>query len=63
MPMLYVHCASCGGKIPTGLELDQEAFKDLTFTDRTVECPLCETLQTWGLDDVDTSVFRKKPGR
>jgi endogenous inhibitor of DNA gyrase (YacG/DUF329 family) len=59
MPMLKVKCKSCGAMIPTGLDLDHEAFKDLTFTDRTVECPVCESMQAWGIDDVDVSVFKK----
>jgi endogenous inhibitor of DNA gyrase (YacG/DUF329 family) len=59
MPMLKVKCKACGAMIPTGLDLDQEAFKDLTFTDRTVECPVCESMQAWGIDDVDVSVFKK----
>lgn len=59
MPMLKVKCKVCGAMIPTGLDLDHEAFKDLTFTDRTVECPVCEGMQAWGIDDVDVSVFKK----
>jgi endogenous inhibitor of DNA gyrase (YacG/DUF329 family) len=59
MPMLKVQCKVCGAMIPTGLELDHEAFKDLTFTDRSVECPICESMQAWGIDDVDVSVFKK----
>ncbi len=59
MPMLSVKCATCGAWIPTGLDLDHEAFKDLTYTERTIECPNCDKLQTWNLDDVDVSVFKK----
>jgi len=50
--------------IPTGLDLDREAFKDLTYTDRSVECPICDSMQSWGLHDVDESVFaRPKPAK
>lgn len=59
MPMLKVRCKTCGAMIPTGLDLDQEGFKDLTYTDRSVECPICESMQTWGIKDVDVSVFKK----
>lgn len=62
MPMLKVRCKVCAAMIPTGLELDEEQFKDLTYTDRSVECPVCESVQTWGMGDVDLSVFGK-PGR
>ena len=59
--MLHVRCAKCGRLIPTGLEMDHEAFQALTYTERTIECPNCEELQTWNLDDVDLSVFAKPP--
>jgi hypothetical protein len=32
-----------------------------TFQQRSVECPNCENVQTWTLDDVDRSVFSGKP--
>lgn len=57
MPMLSVKCEQCQRMIPTGLDLDYAAFRDLTYTERTVECTYCEHLQTWNLDDVDRSVF------
>lgn len=59
MPMLSVRCATCKAWIPTGLNLELEAFKDLTYTERTIECPNCDNLQTWNLDDVDRSVFQQ----
>ena len=59
MPMVKVRCKTCQALIPTGLELDVDSFKDLTYTDRSVECTVCETMQTWGMQDVDVSVFRK----
>jgi len=37
--------------------MDYESYKNLTYTERTVECPNCDYLQTWNLDDVDRSVF------
>ena len=61
MPMLSVRCVKCRKLIPTGLDVDLEAFKALTFTERTLECPNCDELQTWSLDDVDRSVFTKPP--
>ena len=61
MPMLKVRCKVCNVMIPTGLDLDREAFKDLTYTERSVECPICESVQTWGLKDVDTSIFKRTP--
>jgi DNA-directed RNA polymerase subunit RPC12/RpoP len=54
MPMLSVKCAKCSKMIPTGIEM---TFKSATYTTLTVECPNCENLQTWTLDDVDRSVF------
>jgi phage FluMu protein Com len=60
MPMLTVRCAKCNAVIPTGTEMSYETFRAATFTQRTVECPNCEHIQTWTLDDVDRSVFDKK---
>jgi len=57
MPMLSVQCVKCKKMIPTGMEMTREAFKSATVTTLTVECPNCENLQTWNLDDVDRSVF------
>ncbi len=61
MPMLKVKCKVCGAMIPTGMDLSREQFLDLTYTDRSVECPVCEGLQSWGMQDVDMSVFGKPP--
>lgn len=57
MPMLKVKCAKCGKWIPTGLDITRDQLLDLTHTERTTECPNCEALQTWNLDEVDMSVF------
>jgi hypothetical protein len=43
--------------MPTGIDVDYETFRSLTFTERTVECANCESIQIWNLDDVDLSVF------
>ena len=59
MPMLSVQCERCKKSIPTGINVDYKTFLDLTMTERTVECPNCERLQIWNLDDVDLSVFPK----
>ena len=59
MPMLSVRCVKCNKLIPTGLKMDYEAFRELTYTERTTECPNCEHVQTWNLDDVDLSVFSR----
>ena len=59
MPMLRVRCVLCKELVATGLNVDYETFKDLTYTDRVLECPRCEKVQTWNLDDVDRSVFAK----
>jgi endogenous inhibitor of DNA gyrase (YacG/DUF329 family) len=63
MPMLTVRCARCNATIPTGTEMSYETFRAATFQQRTVECPNCENIQTWTLDDVDRSVFVDKPKR
>lgn len=60
MPVLSVRCEMCRKLIPTGLDLDYEAFRSLTYTERTIECPNCESLQVWNLDDVDLSVFPER---
>lgn len=60
MPMLKVRCAKCNAVISTGAEMSYEAFRNATFTHHTVECPSCEHVQTWTLDDVDRSVFKEK---
>jgi len=57
MPMLRVRCVKCGHWIPTGLDVTRDQLIDLTFTERTTECPNCEALQAWNLDEVDMSVF------
>lgn len=59
MPILKVRCARCNAVISTGVEMSYEAFRNATFTQHTVECPNCENLQTWTLDDVDRSVFQQ----
>jgi len=59
MPLLHIQCAKCKKKISTGLDVDREAFMNLTYTERTLECPYCEETQVWNLDDVDRSVFKK----
>ena len=61
MPMLSVKCQRCAKWIPTGLDVDRETYMSLTFTERTVECPYCELMQTWNLDEVDASVFGRPP--
>jgi phage FluMu protein Com len=57
MPMLNVRCGKCNAVVPTGTEMSYEGFRAATFTHRTIECPNCENVQTWTLDDVDRSVF------
>ena len=59
MPLLHVHCSKCRKRISTDLDVDHETFKNLTYTERTLECPFCEETQVWNLDDVDRSVFKK----
>ena len=57
MAMLRVHCVQCKRLVPTGIDVDYETFKDMTHTEHVLECPICEKVQTWNLDDVDRSVF------
>ena len=59
MPMLKVRCVLYKQWVPTGLDVDHETYKNLTYVDRVLECPRCEKTQTWNLDDVDRSVFKK----
>lgn len=64
MPRLRVFCGKCNAAIDTGTDMSWEDFRNATFTQRVVECPNCESVQTWTLDDVDRSVFKeakKKP--
>ena len=58
MPMLKVRCARCNAMIPTGTDMSYETFRAATYVQRTVECPNCENIQTWTVDDVDRSVFK-----
>jgi len=58
MPTLRVRCTKCRKLVPTDYDVDYETFKNLTETERTLECPFCEETQIWKLDDVDRSVFR-----
>ena len=60
MPMLRVPCARCNALIPTGTEMSYDTFRNSTYTQRTVECPNCENVQTWTQDDVDRTVFQEK---
>jgi hypothetical protein len=60
MPLLSIRCVKCKKPILTDLDMDLETFKSQTYFERTIECPLCETVQTWNLDDVDRSVFAKQ---
>ena len=60
MALLQVCCKKCSKMIPTDLDVDLETFKNLTYTERTLECPFCEEMQVWNLDDVDRSVFKKR---
>ena len=59
MPVLRVRCTKCARPVDTGYDVDFDTFQALTETERTLECPHCEETQTWTLDDVDRSVFRK----
>ena len=59
MPLLRVRCTKCSRLISTGFDVDYDTFQALTDTERTVECPHCSLAQTWTLDDVDRSVFKK----
>ena len=59
MALLRVHCGKCNAAISTGVEMSYEAFRNATFTQHTIECPNCENLQTWTLDDVDRTVFQQ----
>ena len=63
MPMLTIMCGKCNAVIHTGVEMSYEAFRSATFTTRTAECPNCESVRTWTLDDVDRSVFRSERGQ
>ena len=47
--------------IPTGFEMNYEAFRELTYVNRTIKCPHCGNMQTWNVDDVDRSVFPQAP--
>ena len=57
MPMLIIRCERCKKLVPTGINVTFETFKDMTYTEHVLECPNCEEVQTWNLDDVDRSVF------
>lgn len=57
MPMLSVRCVRCKRLVPTGINVTYETFKDMTYTEHVLECPSCEKVQTWNLDDVDRSIF------
>ena len=59
MPLLHVRCKKCKKSISTDFDVDLDTFKNLTYTEHTVECPYCEEMQVWNLDDVDRSVFNK----
>jgi endogenous inhibitor of DNA gyrase (YacG/DUF329 family) len=59
MPVLRVRCTKCAKPVETGYDVDFDTFLALTETERTLECPYCEQTQTWTLDDVDRSVFKK----
>ena len=58
MPILKIRCARCHAEISTGVEMSWDTFRNATYVQRAVECPKCESLQTWTVDDVDRSVFK-----
>jgi endogenous inhibitor of DNA gyrase (YacG/DUF329 family) len=63
MSKLKVKCETCGHMVDTGIDVSREEFMSMTMVDRSIECPNCETILAWNLDDVDVSVFppaRKK---
>ena len=57
MPLLRIKCMKCKELILTDVNMDYETFKGSTYFERTIECPACEGIQTWNLDDVDRSIF------
>lgn len=59
MPLLRIKCMKCKQLILTDVNMDYETFKGSTYFERTIECPSCESMQTWNLDDVDRSIFGK----
>ena len=59
MPLLRIKCMKCKQLILTDVNMDYETFKGSTYFERTIECPSCESIQTWNLDDVDRSIFGK----
>ena len=59
MPLLRIKCMKCKQLILTDVNMDYETFKGSTYFERTIECPTCESIQTWNLDDVDRSIFGK----
>jgi DNA-directed RNA polymerase subunit RPC12/RpoP len=59
--MLNVRCTRCKKMIPTGMDLDFESYRELTYVNRKITCPDCGNQQTWNVDDVDQSVFAKPP--
>lgn len=59
MAILRVRCTKCSRPVETGYDVDFDTFLALTETERSLECLHCEETQTWKLDDVDRSVFRK----
>ena len=59
MPVLRVRCTKCSQPVETGYDVDFDTFNALTETECTLECPHCEQIQAWTLDDVDRSVFKR----
>lgn len=57
MALLKIRCEKCGAVISTGMDMSYEAFRAATLMEHVVECPACDHVQTWTVDDVDKSVF------
>lgn len=55
MAMLKVRCGKCKKIVDTGFDISYEAFRNATLTQHTLECPLCEHVQTWTFDDAEKS--------
>jgi hypothetical protein len=48
--------------IPTGMNMDYDEFKSVTYMTHTIKCPQCGQERNWTVDDVDRSVFATPPG-
>jgi endogenous inhibitor of DNA gyrase (YacG/DUF329 family) len=51
MAMVMIKCPRSGKAVPTGMDLDPDAFDSSEFGDLALECPECPEIHPWSKED------------